>query len=121
MEDLQAKLKEFADNIRKQAEEALTDFECEVLPYVAEDTAMNAVFRSEDIVRKLIAGQFEIDDGYAIVEMGHEINQRIRIQFSDRIYDELRDSIIERMDECPKDAKIRSLEAEIEQLYRRGL
>lgn len=117
MEKLDQKMTEFADMIRKAATDVLHDFESDVLPYVEEDTIANAMIQAEQIVKDIICGDFEWDGDYIRVKPAREFSPSVRIKFSSANYDTLRDKIIERMPECPKDAKIKSLEAQLKQAY----
>ena len=115
--NIEDKLKEFADSIREQAKEALCDFESDVLPYVEDDTIMNAQIQAIDIVENILKGRFEWDGGYILVNSAREFSPRVRLAFSTTRYDQLRDNIIARMPECPKDAKIKALEEELNRAY----
>lgn len=119
MEKLDNKIKEVAESIRKQVTEALFDVECEILPYVEEDTIANAMLQAEEIVRNILEGSFDWDGDYIVIRDMRELTPRIRIAFSTHDWDALRDRIIERMPECPKDAKIASLEASLKRAYDR--
>lgn len=119
MEKLDEKIKEVADKIRKQVEEALFDVECEVLPYIEQDTVANAYYQAQEIVGNILEGRFEWDGDYIVIGGMRELTPRIRINFIPYKYDKLRDKIIERMPSCPKDAKIAELEDELKRAYGR--
>lgn len=121
MEKLDQKIQEFADGLRKSAIEALFDVEAEVLPYVEHDTVCNAAIQAEDIVRNILEGRFEWNGDYIVINGMRELTPRIRIAFTTFNYDTLRDKIIERMPECPKDAKIKALEDELKLAYERRM
>lgn len=117
-EILEAKLKEFAEKIRETAEETLGDLHCGLLPYVVDDSIMNAHVQVQDLLVNILAGRFEWDgDNYIAVNSAREFSPRVRIEFSSFQYDALRDRIIERMPKCPKDAKIKELEDRLEIAY----
>lgn len=118
-EILQALLAGFKEQVTAAAEEAISEAECKILPYVLEDTQMNAMFQAHDIVEAIMEGDFEHDGEY--ISIRHpRFNTRIRMNFSELHYDALRDRIIERMATCPKDAKIAHLEAQLKQAYERN-
>lgn len=118
-EILQALLAGFTEQVKAAADEAISEAECKILPYVLEDTQMNAVFQAQDIVESIMEGNFDHDGEY--ISISHpRFNSRIRMRFSDFSYDTLRDRIIERMATCPKDAKIAQLEAQLKQAYERN-
>lgn len=117
MDKLDNKIKEVADSIRRQVAAALSDVECEVLPYVEEDTIANAMFQAGDIVRNILEGRFDWDGDYIVIRDMRELTPRIRLEFSPHDWDALRDKIIERMPACPKDAKIAALEAQLKRSY----
>jgi len=114
-------IKEFAEKIRQQAKETLEDFETDLLPYVEEDTIMNAMIQAEDIVRNIVKGNFVWEGDYIRIQGVREYSPSVRIAFSHGQYDQLRDKIIERMPKCPKDAKIAQLEKDLENAYRRWI
>lgn len=120
MDKLEQKIQEVSDMIRKSAVEALFDIEAEILPYVDHDTVCNAAIQAEEIVHKILEGRFDWDGDYIVIKEMKELTPRIRIKFSDFKYDTLRDKIIERMPECPKDAKIKALEDELKRAYAHG-
>lgn len=118
-EILQDLLAGFKEQVKAAADEAISEAECKILPYVLEDTQMNAVLQAQDIVESIMAGNFDHDGEY--ISISHpRFNSRIRMKFSDFSYDKLRDRIIERMSTCPKDAKIAQLEAQLKQVYERN-
>ena len=117
MDKAEQKIKEYAEAIRKQAQDLLGDIESDILPYIEEDTTYNAMYQAGDIVRKIIEGRFEWDGHYIVIHSVRPLNPRIRLEFSACQYDTLRDKIIERMPACPKDAKIKALEDQLKQAY----
>jgi hypothetical protein len=116
---LRKHVEEFAQKIRDEAKEVLSDFESDILPYIDEDTIFNAQFQAVDIVESILAGDFEWDGDYIIVSKAREFSPRVRIAFDKMKYDRLRDNIIAHMPKCPKDDKIAALEEELERAYRR--
>lgn len=119
MSALEEKIKEVADRIRLQVSELLFDVESDVLPYIDEDTAMNASIQAQDIVKNILSGNFIFDGDYIVVNNVREFAPRVRFEFTSMEYDNLRDRIIERMTKCPKDAKIAALEHQLKQSYGR--
>lgn len=116
---LRKHVEEFAEKIRKEAKEVLSDFESDLLPYIDEDTIFNAQIQAVDIVENIIAGDFEWDGDYIIVSKARRFSPRVRIAFNKMKYDRLRDSLIEHMPKCPKDDKIAALEEELKRSYER--
>ena len=119
MNALEEKIKELADRVRLQVSELLIDVESDVLPYLDEDTAMNASIQAQDIVKNILSGNFIFDGDYIVVNNVREFAPRVRFAFTSLDYDNLRDKIIERMPKCPKDAKIAALEYQLKQSYDR--
>ena len=120
MSALEERIKQVADLIRKQVAETLLDVESDILPYVADDTASNAEIQAGEIVRNIIAGKFVFDGDYIVIDNVRDMSPRVRLVFTSLDYDSIRDKIIERMQKCPKDAKISSLESQIKRLYERS-
>ena len=120
MSALEEKIKQVADLIRKQVAETLLDVESDILPYVEDDTASNAEIQAGEIVRNIIAGKFVFDGDYIVIDNVRDMSPRVRLVFTSLDYDSIRDKIIERMQKCPKDAKISSLESKIKRLYERS-
>jgi hypothetical protein len=100
-------------DIKKAAEDAISDAYSDILPYIVSDTEMNAMCQAADIVQSIIAGRFEFDGNYIVVEPAREFSPRVRLEFTTQKYDALRDAIIAKMPKCPKDAKIKQLEETI--------
>lgn len=119
MSELEEKIKEIADQIRAKVSELLFDVESDVLPYIDEDTQMNASIQAEEIVKNILSGRFVFDGDYIVVNNVREFSPRVRFAFTSLDYDNLRDKIIERMPKCPKDAKIAALEYQLKQSYDR--
>ncbi len=116
--ELGSHLERFTAEFKKVAEGVLGEAYCNLLPYVLDDTLVNAKIQAEEIARDLISGRFKWDGDYVIVGE-REYAPRIRIKFSSCQYDSMRDAIIERMPSCPKDAKIAALEDELRRVYER--
>ena len=119
MSALEEKIKEIADRVRLQVSELLLDVESDVLPYIDEDTAMNASIQAQDIVTNILTGNFIFDGDYIVVNNVREFAPRVRFVFTSLDYDNLRDKIIERMPKCPKDAKIAALQSQLKRSYDR--
>ena len=117
MNALEEKIKEIADHVRSQVSALLFDVESDVLPYIDEDTAMNAAIQAQDIVKNILSGNFIFDGDHIVVNNTREFAPRVRFAFTSLDYDNLRDKIIERMPKCPKDAKIAALESQLKQSY----
>lgn len=112
-------LKRFTDEFKKVAEGVLGDAYCGILPYVLDDTVLNSKAQAEDMVRDIIAGNFDWDGDYIVIS-AREFSPRIRISFNAIMYDSMRDALIERMPKCPKDAKIAALEDALKRAYKGG-
>ena len=119
MKALEEKIKEVADDIRSQVSKVLSDVESDVLPYIEQDTVMNASIQAQDIVKNILSGNFIFDGDYIVVENVREFTPSVLFAFTSNDYDKLRDTIIERMPKCPKDAKIAALESQLKRAYER--
>ena len=119
MSTLEEKIKEVADQIRSQVSNVLSDVESDVLPYIEQDTEMNASIQAQDIVKNILSGNFVFDGDYIVVNNVREFAPRVNFAFTTHDYDKLRDNIIERMPKCPKDAKIAALESQLKRAYER--
>jgi hypothetical protein len=110
-------LERVKDDIAKEAINALQEAYSDMLPYISEDTEMNAAYQASDLVRNIIAGRFEWDESgeYINIQSVREYSPSVRIAFTSFEYDSLRDKIIERMSKCPKDAKIEMLERKLKE------
>ena len=117
MSALEERIKQIADLIRKQVAETLLDVESDILPYVEDDTASNAEIQAGEIVRNIIAGKFVFDGDYIVIDNVRDMSPRVRLVFTSLDYDSIRDKIIERMQKCPKDAKIAALESQLKRSY----
>lgn len=106
----------FSEQVKKSADEAISEAECKILPYVLQDTEMNAMIQAQEIVEMILAGKFDHDGEWIKMHHPRHISS-IRMKFSEMKYDTLRDRIIERMTTCPKDAKIAALELELKLAY----
>jgi len=99
---------------------AIDDCHVELMPYLVDDAQANAAIQAGDLIRLIAEGEFEFDDDYAVVRHPRAGDARVRIQMTSSQYDSLRDNLIQRMPECPKDAKIRELESRIDEMNKRG-
>ena len=110
-------LAEFKTRMMAIAEETIGGCYGDVLPHVENDTYMNVEYRSDAVIRKMLAGEFTKDeDGKSVcVKDDNGISCRIRI--TSNMYDNMRDNFIKNMPQCPKDLKIKALEKEIARLH----
>ena len=105
-----------SEHIAEKADSAISDIYSDLVPYLEEDAATNAGIQAANIAEQIIAKNFDWDGDYILVRSVREHSPRVRIKFSEHDYDNLRDAIIERMPECPKDAKIKNLEDRIRKM-----
>jgi organic radical activating enzyme len=106
------KFTEIVEKFKKEAiaivTETITDLHCEWLPYVESDTEQNVNCRSQEVMQKIIEGNFTIDNNVIIVP-SNNINCRINIP-TIGWHTTMLNNIVKSMPACPKDLKIKNLE-----------
>lgn len=110
------KYQEILDTLKVQMHKALdqsiTDIHCELAPHFEDDRWGNVTRAAQEVVTKIIAGNFSrVDDEYVYVEDHSGMSCMLKI--STYQYDNMRENLIKAMPKCPKDAKIASLEETI--------
>jgi|13_taG_2_1085334.scaffolds.fasta_scaffold154001_2 hypothetical protein len=103
------------ERIKSSFEESIAEVMADIMPHALSDTEMNISYRLEDAIRSILAGNFEYEDDYAVVNCSTGI-VRARVKITDYEHDRLRKSLIEVMPECPKDLEIKSLRDQIKRL-----
>lgn len=114
---LQEYFKKIKEETINQMEGAIGDVYSGLLPYILDDTEGNAAYQAEEIVKQLIAGNFNFDGDYAVIEGVREYAPRIAIALNESKYNAMRDNLIKAMPKCPKDDKIAALENELKTAY----
>lgn len=61
---LSEKLKEFTDKLNDAAINVISDVYCAYLPHVLSDTETNTNYQTEEAIRKLLTGKFEVIGDY---------------------------------------------------------
>ena len=92
----------------------------DLMPYALDDTLANASHLANEMVRKLISGNFTFENNQAVVLMGDDLNVIINIKMNCSQYDGLRKSLLEVMPECPKDLEIANLKQQLKDAYERS-
>lgn len=117
---LTEKLKEFTDKMTEAAKDVIADVYCDYLPHVMSDTECNVAIQTENAIRNILEGRFTVDGDYLIT------NQRsVRIylansygKLASNIYNTMPDKI-ENLTIKELEAKIKSLQSELDNAYRR--
>ena len=97
-------MKQFNSDVIKAVSEACQSVQGEIIPYINDDTEYNAVERAADMVRKIINGNFTIEDGFISVDGGY----LTKITSND--HDKLVDVLTAKAGDKAKDLKIERLE-----------
>lgn len=122
MTNLEQAANELLETFRKQmlsvTEDAITEVYTGMIPHLEYDTESNVQWQTNAAIRALLAGHFTVEGDYLVVQSNYPV--RVNIKLSTMEYDHLRDNLIKAMPECPKDAKIRALEEQIDRIYKRG-
>jgi hypothetical protein len=100
----------------RMVEDAVTDIECGLLPYVADDTESNVNSRTENAIKKIICGDFEVSqDGWLKCQDDNGMHIYFKAGSTD-MHSRLISAIVAKMPECPKDLRIKQLEDEVKLL-----
>lgn len=111
------KVSKLKEALQDAAKDVIQDISNEYLPYVAEDTVCNVEHRVNQIIKKLLCGQFTVEDGkWLRVEEPHCF---VSIGVSTHVWDDFRKELIKLMPECPKDKEIESLQMQLKQANER--
>lgn len=97
--------------LQDAAKEAIEEISNEYLPYVADDAICNVETTANNIIKKLLCGQYTVEDGkWLRVEEPHCF---VNINVSSLVWDNFRKELIKLMPECPKDKEIESLKEQL--------
>lgn len=117
MNDIYTKqCEEYKAVMKSLAEQVFDEVVSDRLPWLESDTHQNIEFRTQDVVEKLLAGNYVVEGDYLRT---NETYCSVNIRVTEREWDNFRESLIKLMPECPKDAKIKMLEERIKQLESR--
>ena len=100
-------------SIIEAAKDAIGEVWSDLIPYALQDAQMNAMHRADEIVQKLLSGNFEFVDNAATVKIGDNLNVSVSVNMTSRQYDGLRASLLEITPQCPKDLEIESLRQQL--------
>lgn len=108
-------LEKFRKQVHEEIDEAMTDIHCDLAPHFEDDRIGNVSTKVQQVVTRMIAGDFKRVDNYRVcVEDMEGISCYISMTSSQ--HDRIREALIDAMPECPKDAKIKMLEDRIDDL-----
>jgi len=108
-------LEKFRKQVHEEIDKAMTDIHCDLAPHFEDDRIGNVSTRVQQVVSRMIAGEFKRVDGRTVcVEDSEGISCYIKMTHMQ--HDKIREALIEAMPTCPKDAKIKMLEDHIEDL-----
>ena len=121
--NIETKYKEILDQFKKDTEalveDAVTKIYTDLLPHVESDTEYNVQYRSDDVIKNLLAGKVEVyDDNTVKVSDSNGMSTFIRITSNQ--YDGIRKKLLEVMPACPKDLEIESLKEQLKRAYERN-
>lgn len=108
IEDSVSSFKEIAS---RALEDLMDELVAKRLPYLEDDRGYNVEYRANDIVRKLIEGDYSLDEkGFLRVKQEGFF---MVIKVSSCQWDNLRKELIKLMPECPKDKEIENLKMQL--------
>lgn len=99
-------LEKFTKVLRGAAEEAISVISHDYLPHLGTDTETNVEYRVDEVLRKLLNGDYTVEDGYLRVD---EPYVSLNIKVTSYHWDKFRNELIKLMPKCPKDAEIEML------------
>ena len=102
---------EFKAEVEKSVTVALESIHSEMVPYLNDDTEFNAIYRARDIVKNIIDGRFDVEDGEIVCGF-------FSTKLTSNDYDRLVDSLAARLSDKAKDLKIERLERQIKELLK---
>lgn len=112
-------LTEFKAKVIKEIKESIDCVYTDILPHIENDTYMNVQYRSNEIIKALISGEFKKDDSGRGVYVADSNGVCVYLNVTDYMYDNMRKSLIEAMPVCPKDMEIESLKLTIKHMQDR--
>lgn len=111
---IENKFKAISDDLKKEFEAtysaAIDRVHSEVMPYIAEDTEANAIYRAEDLARKIITGDFDLVEGCISVN-----GWKTKLTSND--YDKLVDKLAAKCSDEAAQKKIARLERQLKEVY----
>lgn len=105
-EFLEQKLKEFTDKLTDVARDIIGDVYCDYLPHVMSDTECNATFRAQDMIKKLLGGNFVVTEDSIYVDGNYLLNMSQYDKVAQGIYNAAKEKI--------ENAAIAELKREVE-------
>jgi len=109
------------DQFKKDAQEIVGEvidtIHGDLLPSVEDDTAMNVEFRLNEVVNRIIAGMFTVEEGGDWINVS--VNQYVNIRLDPEPWNKAVDVLSEKFSDTAKDMKIKRLEAELKESYKR--
>ncbi len=110
-------MEKYKANMMQLAEDAFDELVASRMPYLEDDKIHNVEWRTGDVVKKLISGDYELDGGFLTVKQDGFI---IPIRVTSFEWDQFRIGLIKLMPECPKDKEIEMLRNRIGELVKGG-
>lgn len=108
---------EFKKAMMATAEDAFDKIIADRLPWLESDTQANVEHRTQEIIEKMLAGKFVVNDGFMAVS-DRSGRFLVRVAVTNMQWDDFRRELIRLMPECPKDKEIESLKEQIKMLER---
>ena len=104
--------------LQEAAKEAISEISNEYLPYVVDDALGNVENRTNDVINKLLTGDYEVYEGggYLTVKEPYAF---ITIRVTPHQWDNFRRELIKIMPKCPKDLEIANLKEQLRIAYGR--
>ena len=104
--------------LQEAAKEAIGEISNNYLPYAAIDTFDNVAHRTNDIISKLLSGDYEVCEGgeYLLVQEPYAF---ISVKVTPYQWDNFRRELIKILPKCPKDLEIENLKEQLREAYRR--
>jgi hypothetical protein len=102
--------------LQDATKDAISEISNEYLPYVVDDALANVENRTNDVINKLLSGDYEVYEGgeYLIVQEPYAF---INIRVSPYQWDIFRRELIKIMPKCPKDLEIENLKEQLRIAY----
>ena len=114
----EGELENFTKVLKGAAEEAISAISYEYLPHLATDTECNIDTHVNQVLGKLLRGDFTVDEhGYLHIT---EPYTYLNIRVTQMQWDKFRAELIKLMPVCPKDQEIASLKEQLKSAYERN-
>lgn len=104
-------VEKFKTDVENATREALDKIHSEMVPYLNEDTDIDATYRAVEMVRKIMIGDFEVVDNRI------QVDGWIISSMTDFSYDKLVDVLSLKAGDVAKDMKIARLEEQLKDAY----